>query len=103
MKMFRIRSTMAIFAAVAALFAAMSASAALLATNDFEEAAVADLTGFAAEGDEALSDIIGITAYDSDKPSGAYTTEPWPYAAANFGSQYLSVDSGTNMVWRLFA
>lgn len=103
MKMLRIRSTMAIFAAVAALFAAMSASAALLATNDFEEAAVADLTDFTAEGDEALSDIIGITAYDSDKPSGAYTTEPWPYAAANFGSQYLSVDSGTNMVWRLFA
>ena len=86
-------------AVMVACFAASSAFAAMLATNDFETS----FADFTTDSAEALSDLVSLPEYSGNKPSGSYTTEPYPFVEANFGSHYLSVDADTNMVWRTFA
>ena len=77
-------------AVMVACFAASSAFAAMLATNDFETSC-ADFTT-----DETLA---SIASYNGDGPS-ASESELYPFGS--FGSKYLSVDSDTNMLWRSF-
>ena len=88
----------AAFAVMVACFAASSAFAAMLATNDFETS----FSDFTTDSAEALSDLVSLPEYSDNKPSG-YTTEPYPFVGEDFGSRYLSVDADTNMVWRTFA
>ena len=85
-------------AVMVACFAASSAFAAMLATNDFETS----FSDFTTDSAEALSDLVSLPEYSDNKPSG-YTTEPYPFVGEDFGSCYLSVDADTNMVWRTFA
>ena len=78
----------AAFAVMVACFAASSAFAAMLATNDFETS-FADFTT-----DETLA---SLATYNGDGPSGLAA-----YPFEDFGSKYLAVDSDTNMLWRSF-
>ena len=86
----RSRVAAAFFAAV---FAASSASAALLATNNFETA----YDGFSSSAD--LSTLVSLEAYES----GGQPSDPAPAPFSGFGSKYLQVDSGAATVWRTFA
>ena len=75
-------------AVMVACFAASSAFAAMLATNDFETS-FSDFTT-----DETLA---SLATYNGDGPSGFAA-----YPFGSFGSKYLAVDSDTNMLWRSF-
>jgi len=92
----KIRASFAAIAAAIAYLVAPSASAAILAQNNFEESRadfVADIGG---------EDASAITAYDSNYPS---TTAPYPFSgsgAEGFGSNYLKVDTGDATIFREF-
>ena len=85
-------------AAMSVCFAATSAFAAVVATNDFETA----WDGFSSDG-EAISTLAELAAYDGDRPSAS---APYPFSqssiAEGFGAKYMSVDSDTNTLWRTF-
>ena len=86
------QKTMRRFASVATMavcFAASSAFAAMLATNDFETS-FADFTA-----DETLATL---SSYNGDGPSG---TASYPFGS--FGEKYLSVDTDDTTLWRSFA
>ena len=83
------RCHLAVTAALTACFVASSASAAMLATNDFETS-FADFTT-----DETLAALV---AYNGDGPSDA-ASHPF----GSFGDKYLSVDTDDATIWRSFA
>ena len=85
----RIRCCLAVTATLTAFFVASSASAAMLATNDFETS-FADFTA-----DETLA---ALAAYNGDAPSDAAS-----YPFGSFGDKYLSVDTDDATIWRRFA
>ena len=85
----RIRCRLAVTATLTACFVASSASAAMLATNDFETS-FADFTA-----DETLA---VLAAYNGDAPSDAAS-----YPFGSFGDKYLSVDTDDATIWRSFA
>ena len=66
------------------------ASAAILATNDFE---TASLDGFSASSG-TLSDLVSLESYGTAPSVSA------PYQFNGFGNQYLAVDSDDATVWR---
>ena len=78
--------------AAAAFFAASTASAAMLAVNDFETS----FSEFTSDG-VSLNELAVLTDYSGDSPSGSAA-----YPFADFGSKYLAVDSDTNTLWRAF-
>ena len=82
-------------AAIAACFAASTASAAMLATNDFETS----FSEFTSDG-VSRDELAVLTGYDNDRPSSASANELYPFGG--FGDKYLAVDSDTNMLWRAF-
>ena len=93
----KIRASFAAIAAAIAYLVVPSASAAILAQNDFEESRadfVADIDG---------EDASALTAYNADQPSA---TAPYPFTgsgAEGFGSKYLAVDTGDATIFREFA
>ena len=92
----KIRASFAAIAAAIAYLIVPSASAAILATNNFETAC----DGFVADIDG--EDASAITAYNADQPS---TTAPYPFTGsgdAGFGSKYLKVDTGDATIFREF-
>ena len=93
----RIGRRFAASAVMVACFAASSAFAAMLATNDFETS----FSDFTADGG-TLDELATITSYNGDGPSDP-ESESELYPFENFGSKYLSVDSDTNMLWHSFS
>jgi len=85
----KIRRYLASTATLTACFVASSASAAMLATNDFETS-FSDFTT-----DETLATL---ATYNGDGPSDAAS-----YPFGSFGGKYLSVDSDDTTLWRSFA
>ena len=81
-------------AVMVACFAASSAFAAMLATNDFETS----FSDFTTDG-VALNELATNITYNGDSPS-APASELYPFGS--FGTHYLAVDSDTNMIWRSF-
>ncbi len=79
-------------AVMVACFAASSAFAAMLATNDFETS----YSGFTPDSGD-ITELVELSTYNGDSPSGAAA-----YPFADFGSKYLAVDSDTNTLWRSF-
>ena len=79
-------------AVVVACFAASSAFAAMLATNDFETS----YSGFTPDSGD-ITELVELSTYNGDSPSGSAA-----YPFADFGSKYLAVDSDTNMIWHSF-
>ena len=90
----RSRVAAAFFAAV---FAASSASAALLATNNFETA----YDGFSSSAD--LSTLVSLESYEpSGQPSDPAPAPFSGFGVSGFGAKYLLIDSGSATVWRSF-
>ena len=92
----KIRASFAAIAAAIAYLVTPSASAAILATNNFETAC----DGFVADIDG--EDASALTAYNEDQPS---TTAPYPFSGTGsdgFGSKYLKVDTGDATIFREF-
>ena len=89
----RIGRRFAASAVMVACFAASSAFAAMLATNDFETS-FSDFTAAV-----SLDELAVLTSYNGDGPS-ASASELYPFGS--IGSKYLAVDSDTNMLWRSF-
>ena len=85
----KIRCHFAAAATLTACFVASSASAAMLATNDFETSFL-DFTS-----DETLATL---ATYNGDGPSD---TASYPFGG--FGGKYLSVDTDDTTLWRSFA
>lgn len=80
--------------ASALCFAAMSASAAIVSTNNFETA----YDGFSADVGE-ISSLVSLADYEQNgQPTGS---KPAPFS--DFGSSYLSLDTGDATVWRTFS
>ena len=79
-------------AVTVACFAASSAFAAMLATNDFETS----FSDFTTDSGD-ITELVELSTYNGDSPSGSAA-----YPFADFGSKYLAVDSDTNTLWRAF-
>ena len=84
----KIRSAVA---AAAVCFAATSASAAVLSTNDFEAA----YYDFSTDGGE-IGSLVSLVGYESTPSS------PVPAPFSGFGSKYMALDTDDAMVWHTF-